>query len=375
MNYGAYQEKEAEILEKLKATLLKRQPKTEFEITMLRSTWSLPLSESSYERFPLLIGIIPEEFEQNSSEDIENFKRQEWENAPFTGILCYNAHLLEPGVPIARNYPEPEDALNLIQGITAENAVEGTEYVKHIKGNFNDVLATTPRTKNGQCGLLIYHRGDWHAGLSNLNDYDGSKFEKPSANTSSITEFYNIPPSKKVRESRPDSLESWESITLEVPPNVLQEAIKGAERDYDYEAKEGLKHPTLNALCTWWNTNAPPELQTAGGARVYWYDPETKHFEAGDCEEPPLDAKVVKAQNLHSARCKYQDKYLLFVFFQGIEQYRATEYGSCDVLALDGTVFMNIGEDPKEVDEGYYLVSGIQRLMDQDEEYEEEDEE
>lgn len=172
----------------------------------------------------------------------------------------------------------------------------------------------------------------------------------------------------------PGTLAHRANACVELPAEVLVRAVRLA-RDVPYGPGTPFggsmaaceRHPALQALCGWWNRNAPdPRHRRAGlcsvGLRVrddgeYW----------NACHETPnmpVD-DVVKAPEI-AARV---GDGVLVAFHQGQHAATFPEAGGCDLHDVAGTLWQAVGVTEAEVrrgeaDEGWYVLSGLAALPD-----------
>lgn len=303
-------------------------------------------AKASFDNFPLLV----------LCED---------ETGKVDGLLMRDAHCCNVEGRLANAYVEPDEVRSLFAEVTSRPANEEilpglyTDY-SFKADSIDDALALTPETDGGQKNVLLYRGAEWLSGLWNNP-------AKPNAfpmELMSVADFQGTRVSAEKLRTRAGLDVATGKQTIPGDYCILEQALRlltphDDDDGVDYEAV-----PAVRALCDWWNANAPEGMRSAAFLSTYLWAPERSTFIAGNPEEPALQAEMLAKTPAYAVFERQGCPTVAISFYRGRASNKESEGGTVTFYA-NGEEASTIGMDIHEVDEAYYALVGLRRLVQQ----------
>lgn len=158
---------------------------------------------------------------------------------------------------------------------------------------------------------------------------------------------------------------------IEMPTTVFAEAISLAQATPDpfdcHDAKRAMgrceRHPAIELLCRWWNTNAPTPAMRCAGYVMVW-EREGDCYTCSYVETPP--AKFQKFMSVTASLARVGDD-MLIEFWKGCESFTYDGQLGMQTWRVNGERGWTCGVAENEVrdgtfDEAWYGLDGLRRL-------------
>ena len=220
----------------------------------------------------------------------------------------------------------------------------------------DEAISMAPQTLGGQKGVVVYRSNEWLSGTWEASQGQSEELASAKLDLRSVADLYGVRVSRMKLLSRAGLDIVREKQTLVGDYDCLERSIKHlGEIAVGINCEEDA---AVKLLCSWWNHNAPSELQTAGLFRVYIWDEASRTFIAGDPEEPTMQAEDFNAEQCYSVFESEGRPAVVLIFYRGREFNTEGEWGT-DIYSPNGMLGRSIGLDPSEVDEAYYSMIGL----------------
>ena len=266
---------------------------------------------------------------------------------------------------LADAYPERAEALALLADLQAlERYQPFMRWYKESNihaASLDEACAAAPESPVGQKFVVVYRGDEWFFGIWNNPVKIPRDASKPLS-LSSIADFHGT----RVSKSKLDTRSGLELVkgreTLRGESAVLEFALtvtrKLRQDGVDFKVGEFEAHPGVQSLCTWWNTVAPEPLRSAGCFRLYVWDEKRKVFQAGDPDEPAMDAGVLANCGPFAVFEKPGAPLVAATFYRGRE-FNVARGGGSVVFSVNGEEAYDMGLALHEMDEAYYSALGL----------------
>lgn len=311
-----------------------------------RAPWSLTARTNFYET-PLLLAV-------------------EQADGSVEGALFYDPIQSRIDVHVASTFPEPEDAvalINLAQQLGKDWCFRGCYKIQDISAlSLDAAAAASPKSDSDQLHLLLYRNQEWLGGIwSGIGCSLG-----PSVSTWSIAAFHGLPSSNAVMDQRPSCEVAKASQVLAGDASVLKRALSALSEPHP----PGVSFEACSAnriLCDWWNANAPENERHAGFFKVYFWDEASRMFHAGDVEEPAYEATCFGNSSAYFEPCDDILPPTIIQFFRPQQLNPDGEDSWVCFKFADGTGAHEVGFTHRQaveygLDEAVRGISGLQKL-------------
>lgn len=220
-------------------------------------------------------------------------------------------------------------------------------------------IAASPRSSSDQIGILLYRNSQWLDGLWTAPGKRYSDGDNPCF--LSVADFYGIRASQATRDARAGIETVLANKVLSGDFDLLRKACDLVSSQPMPEKGAYESHPAIQAVCAWWNANAPENMQRAAYFRTYLWDAQNRVFLACDPEEPASGADVVATVPCYAVFFREGLPLTVLEFYRGRENNVANEWGVKTIYA-NGDEAYEIGADLEDVDEAFYTLRGLRHL-------------
>lgn len=182
-----------------------------------------------------------------------------------------------------------------------------------------------------------------------------------------------IPSMRKIRRFYPTQAHRaiHRSIAcLEMPPSIFAEAVLLAQTTPDPPSRamgQCERHPAVELLCRWWNTNAPDTVTRCAGYVMAWERQSDQYV----CSYPETPSKTIQQfMQVEAALARVGDDIIL-EFWKGCEHFTYDGWLGMQTWRVNGERGWTCGVAESDVldgtyDEAWYGLDGLRRLKRRD---------
>lgn len=146
-----------------------------------------------------------------------------------------------------------------------------------------------------------------------------------------------------------------ENACIEVPADVLYQAICNTRVEVDFEIGEYDRSPGLQRLCHWWNENAPVLGTRRAAFITLWCRVEDDDwYWSGWDECPEWGMENIQKYGLRNRCARWGDFVILEFFQRQVSQQEVAQGVSTEIVGVDGKGYTDTGFAREDVDEAYH---------------------
>ncbi|ABW32348.1 hypothetical protein [Acaryochloris marina] len=152
-----------------------------------------------------------------------------------------------------------------------------------------------------------------------------------------------------------------QNACIEIPADVLHQAICDTQVEVDFEIGEYDRSPGLQRLCRWWNENAPVVGTRRAAFIALWCRVEDDDwYWSGWDECPEWGVENIQRYGLQDRCARWNDFVILEFFPRQVSRLEVAQGASTEILGVDGKGYTDTGLAREDVDEAYHAHYSLQ---------------